>query len=79
MGTDSGARTWYVDTDGIIRLFLNGSGGNAHAGDGTWFYKPEEARTGPVRAITTDHQGNLLITEHDAGYIRRIDFQRHLP
>ena len=79
VGTDSGARTWYVDTDGIIRLFLNGSGGNAHAGDGTWFYKPEEARTGPVRAITTDHQGNLLITEHDAGYIRRIDFQRHLP
>ena len=79
VGTDSGARMWYVDTDGIIRLFLNGSGGNAHAGDGTWFYNPAELRTGPVRAITTDHQGNLLTTEHDAGYIRKIDFQRHLP
>ena len=79
VGTDSGARIWYVDTDGIIRLFLNGAAGNAHAGDGSWFYNPQEARTGPVRAITTDHQGNLLITEHDAGYIRKIDFQRHLP
>src|SRR5688572_6305410 len=79
VGTDSGARIWYVDTDGIIRLFLNGSSANAHAGDGTWFYNPTEPRTGPVRAITTDHQGNLLITEHDAGYIRKIDFQRHLP
>jgi hypothetical protein len=76
VGTDSGARVWYIDTDGVIHLFLNGSGSNAHAGDGTWFYQPNEARTGPIRAITADADGNLLITEHDAGYVRKIEFQR---
>jgi hypothetical protein len=79
VGTDSGAQVWYVDTDGIIHLFLNGTASNAHAGDGTWFYQPTEARTGPIRAITTDRDGNLLITEHDAGYVRKIRFQPHLP
>jgi hypothetical protein len=77
VGTDSGAQVWYVDTDGIIHLFLNGTGSNAHAGDGTWFYQPNEARTGPIRGITSDINGNLIITEHDAGYIRKIEFRRH--
>jgi hypothetical protein len=77
VGTDSGAQVWHVDTDAIIHLFLNGTGSNAHAGDGTWFYQPNEARTGPIRGITFDIDGNLIITEHDAGYIRKIEFQRH--
>jgi hypothetical protein len=79
VGTDSGARVWYVDTAGFIHLFLNGTVNNAHAGDGTWFYNPTELRTGPIRAITADRLGNLLITEHDAGYIRKIQFLRHVP
>jgi hypothetical protein len=77
VGTDSGSRTWYVDTAGFIHLFLNGTPNNAHAGDGTWFYNPTELRTGPVRAITSDREGNLLITEHDAGYVRKIAFLPH--
>lgn len=77
VGTDSGAKMWYVDTAGFIHLFLNGTPNNAHAGDGTWFYNPAELRTGPVRQITTDWNGNLLICEHDAGYIRRIRFLPH--
>jgi hypothetical protein len=76
LGTDSGAKVWYVDTSGIIHLFINGTPNNAHAGDGSWFYNPAELRTGPVRAITTDWQGNLLITEHDAGYVRKVQFLR---
>ena len=79
VGTDSGARLWYVDTAGMIHLFLNGTAANAHAGDGTWFYQPTEPRTGPIRAITADAAGNLLITEHDAGYVRRIEFKYHRP
>jgi hypothetical protein len=79
VGTDSGAQVWYVDTVGVIHLFLNGTASNAHAGDENWFYQPTEARVGPIRAITTDGDGNLLITEHDAGYVRKIRFQRHLP
>jgi hypothetical protein len=79
VGTDSGSRTWYVDTAGFIHLFLNGTPNNAHAGDGTWFYNPTELRTGPVRAITADREGNLLITEHDAGYVRKIRFLPNVP
>lgn len=79
VGTDSGARVWYVDTSGVIHLFLNGTSANAHAGDGTWFYNPAELRTGPIRAITADREGNLLVTEHDAGYVRKIRFLRHVP
>lgn len=77
LGTDSGAQVWYVDPDGIIHLFLHGTVANAHAGDGEWFYKPTELRTGPIRGITTHADGNLLITEHDAGYVRKILFQMH--
>ena len=70
---------WDVDTAGFIHLFLNGTVNNAHAGDGSWFYNPAEFRTGPVRAITTDREGNLLIAENDSGYIRKIRFLRHVP
>lgn len=79
VGTDSGARVWYIDTAGFIHLFLNGTPNNAHAGDGTWFYNPAELRTGPIRAITADREGNLLIAENDAGYIRKIRFLRQAP
>jgi hypothetical protein len=79
VGTDAGSTVWYVETAGVIPQFLRGTSNNAHAGDGTWFYNPTEFRTGPIRAITADREGNLLITEHDAGYIRKIRFLRHVP
>lgn len=78
VGTDAGGTIWYVDTAGYIHLFLNGSANNQHAGDGTWFYAPNEFRTGPIRALTADRNGHLLIAEHDAGYIRKIEFLRHV-
>lgn len=73
VGTDAGSQTWYVDGDGLIHLFLNGDG---HAGDGTHFYNPGEARVSKVRQVTTTHEGDLLITEHDAGYVRKVRFLR---
>ena len=77
VGTHRGSQVWYVDTGGYIHLFLNGNRSGTHAGDGTWFYKPNQLRVSEVRAVTMDHEGNLLVTENDAGYIRRIQFLRH--
>jgi hypothetical protein len=67
-----------VDTAGTIRLFLHGDA-TAHAGDGSWFYAPGEPRVSKVRQITLDHEGNLLIAEHDAGYIRKVRFLQYDP
>jgi hypothetical protein len=78
LGTDNGSQVWYVDTAGTIRLLLNGDA-TAHAGDGSWFYAPAETRVSKIRQITMDYQGNLLIAEHDAGYIRKIRFLPFLP
>lgn len=71
--THHGSQMWYVDTDGIIHLFLNGAR-FAHSGDDTYFYAPEEFRLSEIRAVTMDFQGNLLITENDAGFVRKVQF-----
>jgi sugar lactone lactonase YvrE len=77
--THRGSQVWYVDTDGFIHLFLNGHRSDTHAGDGTWFYNPAQFRVSENRAVTMDYDGNLLITEHDAGYVRKVQFLRHVP
>lgn len=75
--THRGSQVWYVDRGGTIHLFLNGYRSNTHAGDGTWFYNPYEYRVSEVRAVVVDYQGNLLITENDSGYVRKIQFLWH--
>jgi hypothetical protein len=75
--THRGSQVWYVDPAGLIHLFLNGHRSETHAGDGTWFWNPSEYRVSECRAVTLDCEGNLLITEHDAGYVRRVQFLRH--
>lgn len=72
--THRSSRVWYVDTAGTVHLFLNGYRSDNHAGDGTWFYNPGEFRVSKCRAVTMDRQGNLLITENDAGFVRRVRF-----
>ncbi len=72
--THRSSRVWYVDTSGYIHLFLNGNRNGAHAGDGTWFYNPTEFRVSECRAVTVDYAGNILITENDAGYVRKVEF-----
>jgi hypothetical protein len=76
--THRGSQVWYVDTGGFIHLFLNGHRTETHGGDGTWFYNPTELRVSECRAVTMDFDGNLLVTEHDAGYVRRVQFLRHM-
>jgi len=78
LGTHEGSQIWYVDARDIIHLFVDGQAGNIHSGDGEYFHSPG-FKIGEVRSVTLDSQGNILITENDFGYVRRIDFQRLLP
>lgn len=79
LATHRSSRVWYVDPDGYIHLLLNGNRNGAHFGDGTWFYNPLEARVSECRAITMDYEGNLIITEHDLGYVRKVRFLPFTP
>ncbi len=74
VATHRGSQVWYVDTAGYIHLLLNGARNIFPAGDGTWFYNTSQARVSEVRAVTLDHQGNLLITENDIGFVRKVEF-----
>jgi len=60
-------------------LFLSGSTSDTHAGDGTWLWNPTQFRVSECRAVTMDFEGNLLICEHDSGYIRKVQFLRQGP
>ena len=80
-GSDLGNRIWYVDPAGIIHRWMNGGAAdNKRVGDGQWFYaNPNLAKVSRVRAVNSDPFGNLIITESNYGYVRRIRFQRMTP
>jgi hypothetical protein len=71
--THDGCQLWYMDTAGIVRLLLNGDRGRTHSGDGAYFYGTE-AKISEGRSVTVDHQGNIIVTESDWGYVRKIHF-----
>ena len=60
---------------------MNGGSGNlSRVGDGQWFYaNPATAKVSRVRSANTDPLGNLIITESNYGYVRRINFKRINP
>ncbi len=67
-----GGDVWYVDTQGIIHLFLQGSGsGNIHAGDGEPVGSPGNKISEP-RAVALSPYGDVLVTCNDTGYVRII-------
>jgi len=78
LGTHEGSQILYLDAGGVIHVFVDGALGNVHAGDGDYFYSPG-LKVSEVRSISVDSRGNVLITENDYGYVRRIDFQRLTP
>ena len=77
LATHEGSQIWYVDTAGIIHLLVDGQMA-AHSGDGEWFRTPGFKVSQP-RQVTMTDDGDLLITENDNGYIRKINFLRLTP
>ncbi len=69
--THKGGNVWYVDADGQMHLFIKGDKDDDHAGDGEPFDSPGKKISEP-RAVTMTPAGDVLITEHDGGYIRRV-------
>src|SRR5439155_10874151 len=78
---NNGNRIWYVDPGGIIHRWMEGTSlPIKRVGDGRWFYaNPGTAKVSRVRAVNTDPFGNMIITESNYGYVRRIRFQRLVP
>jgi hypothetical protein len=76
-----GNRIWYVDPGGFIHRWMNGSTAkHFRVGDGQWFYANADVpKVSRVRAINTDPFGNLIITESNFGFVRRINFRRINP
>ena len=79
LATHEGSQLLYVDPAGIIHILIDGEAGNYHAGDGEWFYGPGTPKIAELRSVTMDRQGNILIVENDAGYVREISFTRLAP
>lgn len=74
-----GSQVLYVDPAGIAHVFLDGKFGNYHNGDGQWFRAPGPSKFSEARAVSMDRHGNILITENDFGYVRKIEFLRLQP
>ncbi|MBI3879235.1 MAG: hypothetical protein HY301_04125 [Verrucomicrobia bacterium] len=72
LATHEGSKVWYVDAADTVHLFVDGVH-NAHTGDGAWFHSAGQKISEP-RAVTMDSRGNILITDNDTGYLRRIRF-----
>ncbi len=72
LATHQGSQVWYVDTDGIMNLFLDGRPDHSHTGDGEAFDTPGH-KISEARAVTVDPKGNVIVTENDFGYVRLVE------
>lgn len=73
LATHRGSQVWYLDTKGTIHLFLDGAPTDVHAGDGEHWSTPGK-KVSEIRNVTFDARGNLLVTENDYGYVRRVEY-----
>ena len=72
LATHEGSQIWYVDPSGIINLLLDGRDGDEyHSGDGEHFQYPGY-KISEARGVSVDYEGNIIITENDLGFIRKI-------
>ena len=71
LATHEGSQVWYVDSDGIAHIFLDGAPTHVHAGDGLHFRTPG-LKISEAGNITMGPHGNIFVTENDFGYVRII-------
>lgn len=69
LATHDGGQVWFVDEQDRIHLLINGDDDGTHAGDGFPLSTPGRKISEP-RAVTLSPAGDLIVTEHDGGYIR---------
>jgi hypothetical protein len=70
--THKGGQVWYIDTNGYAWLFIHGDDKKStHAGDGLPPSSTLKSISEP-RAIALAPNGDILITENDKGFIRRV-------
>src|SRR5262249_5030069 len=70
VGMHEGDQVAYVDSVGIVHLFLDGAQ-DAHAGDGAPFDAPGK-KVSEIRSVTSDAVGNLIVVESDVGFVRLV-------
>ena len=72
LATHQGGQVWFVDDNEIIHLLIDGDDDRGtHAGDGLPLDSPGKKLSEP-RAVTLSPAGDLIITEHDGGYVRLV-------
>jgi hypothetical protein len=73
LATHDGGQIWFVDSENTIHLAIDGDDNHTHAGDGEDISVPGQKISEP-RAIVIAPNRDLLITENDYGYIRRVEW-----
>jgi len=71
LATHDGGQVWFVDDDQTIHLLIDGDDDGAHAGDGLPLSTPGR-KISETRAVVFAPNGDLLVTEHDGGFIRHV-------
>lgn len=69
--THKGNQVWYIDSKGYAWIFINPTGNKGYRGNGLHFSSSQVELSEP-RNITIAPNGDLLITDSDDGYIRRV-------
>lgn len=70
LGTHEGNQVLFVDEDQRVQVFLDGER-DAHDGDGE-LWSSEGLKISEVRSVTLDADHNVIVTENDGGFIRRV-------
>jgi hypothetical protein len=70
LGTHEGNQVHYLDSYGYLHLLIDGAH-DAHAGDGEPLSTPGQ-KVSEVRNVRVNPQGELLVTEHDFGFVRVV-------
>ncbi|MCA9149342.1 MAG: hypothetical protein KDA92_08595, partial [Planctomycetales bacterium] len=72
LATHRDSQIWYVDESDVMHLMIDGDRHDVHSGDGLPISTPG-LKVSEIRAVTLAPNGDMIITEHDGGYIRVVD------